>query len=514
MLSTAIVIFREAFEIALILGVVLAATRGLAGRHLFVWGGFAAGALGASAIAFFMDAISEGMEGLGQEMMNAGILFTAAFFIGWTVIWMRTHAREMVAKIKSVGAAVQENRMPYIALSLVIGLAVLREGAEIALFTYSMVATGKAVGDIVLGSVLGGAAGFALGAALYFGLIRIPTQHLFTVTSGLLTLVVCGLMAVGAGYLVSAGYFFDYSDTVWDSSAILAEGSLLGQTLHVLVGYMEQPMEIQLIFYVASFVTLIGLMWLLERPKKPSLSPAATAAIAFIAAFSIAPEAHATKRVYEPYVEKGEMEFEVLGSHLVDDDSNINGAEKFKAAIGYGVTDRWFTEIYGEMERSGVSGANNEFTAIEWENRFQLTEQGEYWMDVGAYLAYEQSFEDDHANKIEAKLLLAKDVYDFTYLANLIVEQAVGDHSEGEDPETGLALGGRYRYSPYFEPGLEWYSDFGALESIHAKNQFGPAAYGQIGDLPMKYNLGYLFGMSEAAPDGEIKAIFEYEWRF
>jgi high-affinity iron transporter len=268
MLSTAIVIFREAFEIALILGVVLAATRGLAGRNAYVWGGFAAGALGAASIALFMDVISSGMEGLGQELMNACILFTAAFFIGWTVIWMRTHAREMVGKIKSVGKAVAENRMPYMALAAVIGLAVLREGAEIALFTYSMVATGKAVSDIIFGAMLGAAAGFALGAVLYFGLIKIPTQHLFTVTSALLTLVVCGLMAVGAGFLVSAGYFFDYSDTLWDSSALLAENSLLGQTLHVLIGYMEQPMLIQGIFYGVTFTAITGLIWLLERPKK------------------------------------------------------------------------------------------------------------------------------------------------------------------------------------------------------------------------------------------------------
>lgn len=269
MLSTAIIIFREAFEIALIIGVVLAATRGLAKRSLYVWGGFGAGVLGAIGVAMFMDAISSGFEGVGQEMMNAGILFTAALFIGWTVVWMRTHAREMVMKIKSVGQAVQENTAPYVALSLVIGLAVLREGAEIALFTYSMLASGKAVAEIALGSLLGGAAGAAAGALLYFGLITIPTRHLFSVTSGLLTLVVCGLMAVGAGFLTSAGYFADYSDTLWDSSAFLAENSLIGQTLHVLIGYIAQPMEIQAIFYLATLFTLLALMGWLERPKTP-----------------------------------------------------------------------------------------------------------------------------------------------------------------------------------------------------------------------------------------------------
>ncbi len=267
MLSTAIVIFREAFEIALILGVVLAATRGLPKRSHYVWGGFLGGAIGASLISLFIDTISSGFEGVGQELMNAAILFAAAFFIGWTVVWMRTHAHVMVTKIKTVGKAVAENQTPYFALSLVIGLAVLREGAEIALFTYSMVAAGQHAGDIILGSLLGAAAGAGMGALLYFGLIKIPTKHLFTVTSGLLTLVVSGLTAVGCGFLVAAGYLSDFSATVWDTSNLLSENSLAGQTLHVLIGYIEQPMQIQVIAYLGTLLTLLILMRVLAHSK-------------------------------------------------------------------------------------------------------------------------------------------------------------------------------------------------------------------------------------------------------
>ena len=39
MLSTAVIIFREVLEIAMILSVVLAATRGLAGRMVWIGGG-------------------------------------------------------------------------------------------------------------------------------------------------------------------------------------------------------------------------------------------------------------------------------------------------------------------------------------------------------------------------------------------------------------------------------------------------------------------------------------------
>jgi high-affinity iron transporter len=274
MFSTAIIIFREAFEIALIIGIVLAATRGLPRRHRYIWGGFAAGAAGAFAIALAMEQISNALEGVGQELLNAGILLVAAFFIGWTVVWMRIHAREMVSRIKSVGKAVQENHSPYIALSVVIALAVWREGAEIALFTYSMVATGQDVDSILMGSLLGAAAGIGVGTLLYCGLVKIPTKHLFTVTSALLTFLVCGLVSMAMGYLVAAGYWENYSETMWDTQAILAEKSLLGQTLHILIGYVAQPMQIQVIAYLVTLGLLTGLMFLLERLTQGAAYPA------------------------------------------------------------------------------------------------------------------------------------------------------------------------------------------------------------------------------------------------
>jgi high-affinity iron transporter len=92
MFSTAIIIFRETIEIAMILSVIFAATRGLAGRMLWIAGGLAAGLACAGLVAAFAETISDSLSGLGQEFFNALILFAAAIVIGSTVVWMRTHA--------------------------------------------------------------------------------------------------------------------------------------------------------------------------------------------------------------------------------------------------------------------------------------------------------------------------------------------------------------------------------------------------------------------------------------
>jgi high-affinity iron transporter len=257
MLSTAIVIFREALEIAMILGIVLAATRGLAGRMRWILGGFAGGAAGAGLVALFADRISQALSGMGQEFFNAMILFTAALVIGWTVVWMRKHAREMTMHLRQVGQEVSEGKMPLYSLALIIGLAMLREGAEIVLFIYGMLLSGQDVASIVQGSVIGVALGVFSGVLLYYGLLKLSARYMLKVTSWMLILLVAGLMAQGAGFLTAAGYFSDFSAPLWDTSWLLSEQSIAGKALHSLIGYSSQPTQVELVFYLATLGALV-----------------------------------------------------------------------------------------------------------------------------------------------------------------------------------------------------------------------------------------------------------------
>ena len=233
-----------------------------------------------------------------------------------------------------------------------------------------------------------------------------------------------------------------------------------------------------------------------------------------VMAFLMPFEAHAVKQVYSPYVEKGELEVEYLGQYDFDENSDVDGAWEQAIAVGYGITERWATELKAELEREGESDADTEFTAIEWENVFQLTEQGQYWADVGLLteLKYNTS---GGADKGELKLLLAKDVNRFSHLANLIVEREFGEDASDET-EYGLAWSTRYRYKPEFEPGIELHSGFGEIGGGSSYNeqshQVGPVFYGSIGHFG--YEVGTLFGVSDASPDAAVKAILEYEWYF
>src|SRR5439155_22046456 len=98
-------------------------------------------------------------EGSGQELLNATVLGAAVLMLMWHNAWMARHGREMAAEMTAIGQAVTTGTRPMTALAVVIGLAVLREGSEIVLFLYGVVATGTSAASLLMRGRLGCAAG-------------------------------------------------------------------------------------------------------------------------------------------------------------------------------------------------------------------------------------------------------------------------------------------------------------------------------------------------------------------
>lgn len=262
--SSAIIFFREVFEIVLILGIVLAATRGLPGRRKWIALGFAGGLLGSTLVAAFTDSISMLAEGMGQEIFNAAVLAVAALFIGWTVLWMKRHAREMKAQFTRLGQAVASGDMPFYSLSLVIALAILREGSEMVLFSYGMIASGQSAASIAAGAAIGLLGGSVLGVLIYKGLITISPRYFLQITGWLLVLLVAGMMSQATEQLIAAGYFEKFSGTVWNTAWLIRDDSMVGETLGILLGYTSEPSKAQIFAYALTLLLLAGLIKLTE----------------------------------------------------------------------------------------------------------------------------------------------------------------------------------------------------------------------------------------------------------
>jgi high-affinity iron transporter len=274
MLGALIIVFREVIEAGLIIGIVMAATRGVVGRGRWVSLGVISGVSGAALVAAFAGAISETFQGSGQELFNASVLSIAVVMLMWHNAWMARHGREIAAEMRQVGAAVSEGAKPLTALAIVVGLAVLREGSEVVLFLYGIFASGTSGDSLLVGGLLGVAAGAAFTALTYFGLLAIPTRYIFSVTSWLIALLAAGMAAQAVQFLNNGGVMVVLDRTLWDTSWLLSEGSIFGRLLHTLIGYTERPTELQLVVYVATLIAMYVLMRIARYQPRTGLAAA------------------------------------------------------------------------------------------------------------------------------------------------------------------------------------------------------------------------------------------------
>jgi high-affinity iron transporter len=260
MFATAVIMFREVLEASLIIAIVLGASRGINNRGRWVAAGVALGLFGASIVAILANVASSVFSGNGQALLNAVILLSAVAMLTWHNVWMSAHGRQLSSEVKAVGSDVQSGQRPMTALLVITLAAVMREGSEAVLFLWAIATGGESSMSMVLGGLGGVVVGILVGLLLYLGLLRIPTRHFFSITSWLILLLAAGLAAQAAGFLNQIGLLPALGYGVWNTSSILNQNSLLGQFMHILVGYIARPSGIQVVFYVGTLLSIFLLM--------------------------------------------------------------------------------------------------------------------------------------------------------------------------------------------------------------------------------------------------------------
>ena len=267
MLASLLIVFREILEAGLIVGIILAATEGVPGRGLWIAGGVAGGVFGAALVALFAGALSNALEGVGQEVFTVGILCVAVLMLGWHTIWMARHGREIAEEMNAAATAVKGGQKSLLAMAIVVAIAVLREGSEVVLFLYGIaVSTNEGPIPLLTGGLLGLLLGTLLSYLLYRGLVIIPMRHLFSVTNTLVALLAAGMAGQAADLLARTDLIPAWGDQLWDSSGLLSQASLVGRALHALVGYSDRPSGVQVAAYLVTLATLISLSRLIGKP--------------------------------------------------------------------------------------------------------------------------------------------------------------------------------------------------------------------------------------------------------
>ena len=235
-------------------------------------------------------------------------------------------------------------------------------------------------------------------------------------------------------------------------------------------------------------------------------------ALPFVAVATLA-HAGPDEYVAVPGVEYGEREIELrYGSATRFGEPRASAAP---LAFGYGATPWWFTEVYAKFKREG---GHARYDAVEWENKFQLTEPGERFVDVGLLVEFEVPRLRAEGYELRIGPLLQKDFDRVQVNFNPLLER----HFRA-DEHAGTALGYqwqvKYRWRPEFEFGAQGFGDVGPWNSwLPAREQahvLGPALFGKAplgGRQAIKYNAALLFKGSSAAPQRTLRAQLEYEF--
>jgi high-affinity iron transporter len=272
------IVWRESVEALLVVGILYtwlrAAPQGKRGLA-YLWGGVAAGAALAVALALVLLGISSWLSDEGQEWFQGIMSLAACALVVQMVIWMKKHGRTLKSELEG-GARTSVANDNWWGLFLLVAIAVAREGSETVVFLYGTVSAGEGGGDMIK-LALAGVGGF-IAALLTFWLLQlggklITWRRFFRVTEILLLLLAGALLVGGLDRLISLDVVPAIVDPVWDTSALLSDSTGLGKILADFAGYRAMPALISVLVWVAYWI----LVWALLRwaGAKPALAPSA-----------------------------------------------------------------------------------------------------------------------------------------------------------------------------------------------------------------------------------------------
>src|SRR5262245_42819235 len=258
--ATFVITLREAFEAALLLGIVYVYLEKIGAREHFRWVtlGGALGALASVAMGIAVSVLSGPLLDLGPDLIGAAVVFVAVVVLTWHGWWMRQHSRAVTGDVhRRIDGAHGEHRLWVVGTIAFVG--VFREGAETVLFLWGLMTQTEVTGwGGLAGGVLGVSTAAALGWAIFRGGRHVSLKRFFALTSVLLLVVAAGLFATGVGKLESLGVL-PASPTLWDTSHLLSDRSGVGGFLAGLAGYRARPSLLEVIAY-GSYLLIAG--WL------------------------------------------------------------------------------------------------------------------------------------------------------------------------------------------------------------------------------------------------------------
>jgi len=254
--ATFVVVLREGFEAALLLGIVYAYLTqiGHAESRRYVTLGAALAVAASVVMGVAVSLLSGPLTDIGPDVVALVVIFGAVALLTWHGWWMGRHARELRGDLqRRVDAAHASQQLWMVGLIAFTG--VFREGAETVLFLWGLMTQiqDASGGAAVIGGAAGLVAAAALGWIVFQGGRRLSVQHFFAVTSLFILFLAAGLFSAGIGRLQGIG-LLPGGDPLWDTSWLLDDHGGVGGFLAGLIGYRARPSALELLAYAVYLV--------------------------------------------------------------------------------------------------------------------------------------------------------------------------------------------------------------------------------------------------------------------
>lgn len=241
MLDSLIIILREVLEAAILISVLLASLQMTRLKNSWLIWSIFVGLICAAVLANQFATLSNALDGVGQEISNAIMLFTLASLLPCYLYFLcRYHSTRF-----------NYDPLMKLILLLIITIAVMREGVEIIIYIYGYITNKSESLPLFIGASLGAWIGISIGIIVYYSILQCSSKYQLVVIFLLATIVGAGMISEGFLYLIQADWV-ESGRPLWDSSSFVSEASIMGQLLYATFAYEATPAGIQVFGYLST----------------------------------------------------------------------------------------------------------------------------------------------------------------------------------------------------------------------------------------------------------------------
>ena len=278
MFSNYLIGLREGFEAALIVAILASylvrTGNGHALRH--VWIGVGA-AIGVSVL--FGVVLVRIDESLGEtiEPAFAGTMsLVAVGLITWMVFWMASRAKGISTHLR--GEVDRALATSAVAVTMVAFVAVVREGAETALFLWAGINSAGSTMAPLIGALLGLATAVVLGIVVYRGAVRLNMGKLFMWTGALLIVVAGGVLRYAIAEFQEIGWLPGADNVAFDVSGTFPADGIPATLVRGLVNLTPTMTWLEVVAWVLYVGITLALFFRVIRRGHPRTQAASHSA--------------------------------------------------------------------------------------------------------------------------------------------------------------------------------------------------------------------------------------------